>query len=75
MLRPDPRLTMKESRPPASCREGTSNGSSEQRPHQLWLPPAYPPSEDGEGNPALLNTSSSNHPLPGLVSTWRAGSS
>lgn len=45
MLRPDPLLTMKESRPPASCREGASNSSSERRPRQLCLPPAYPPSE------------------------------
>ena len=60
MLRPDPLLTMKESRPPASCGEGASNGSSERRPRQLCSPPAYPPSEHGKGNPALLNTSPHN---------------
>lgn len=50
MLRPDPLLTMKESSPPASCREGTSPRSSEQRPRQLWLLSSYhPPPEHGEG--------------------------
>lgn len=59
---------------PSQLQKGNSNTSSEQRPHQLWLPPAYPPSEYGEGKPSLLEASPPNYPLLGMEPAGRTRS-